>query len=139
MHDLAQAAYGHYVQRVGRKPGPMVDDYDARVAEDECWVVTVEGVGDVAHLVLRVEDDHLLLDNVAVAPGQQSGGIGRRLLEFTEERARAHDRDEVRLYTHVTMVENIAFYARHGYVETHREPQSGFARVFMAKRLVGAG
>ncbi len=87
--------------------------------------------------MLRVEADHLLLDNVAVAPARQGQGLGAFLLAFTEERARAHDRDEIRLYTHVSMVENIARYTRHGYVETHREDQQGFERVFMTKRLGG--
>jgi ribosomal protein S18 acetylase RimI-like enzyme len=134
LRDLARSAYAHYVERVGREPMPMVDDYDRVVAEDECWVVARDGE-DIGYLVLRLEDDHLLLNNVAVARAQQGRGIGRYLLDFTEARARAQQRDEVRLYTHVTMVENIALYTRHGYVETHREDDSGFRRVFMAKQL----
>lgn len=139
LRDLARTAYAHYVERVGRAPGPMTDDYDRRVAEDECWIVARTGHGDVGYLVLRPEREHLLLDNIAVAPGQQGQGIGSYLLAFTEARARAHNHDEVRLFTHVTMVENIAFYSRHGYDETHRDKASGFRRVFMAKRLDAAG
>jgi ribosomal protein S18 acetylase RimI-like enzyme len=135
LRDLARAAYAHYVERVGREPGPMMDDYAARVAEDECWVASTEPAGDVGYLVLRVEPDHVLLDNVAVDPRHQGHGLGRQLLAFAEQRARAHGRDEIRLYTHVTMVENIALYTRVGYVETHRERQNRFLRVFMAKRL----
>ena len=38
------------------------------------------------------------------------------------------------------MVENIARYTAVGYVETHREPQSGFQRVFMTKPMeAGSG
>jgi ribosomal protein S18 acetylase RimI-like enzyme len=139
LRELARTAYAHYVERVGREPGPMVDDYDARVAEDECWVASTEPADDVGYLVLRVEPDHLLLDNVAVDPRHQGHGIGRQLLAFAEERARAHGRDEIRLYTHVTMVENIALYTRLGYVETHRERENSFLRVFMAKRLAQDG
>lgn len=141
LRDLARMAYAYYLERVGREPGPMVDDYDRRVAEDECWVVRVideEGSeADVGYLVLRVESDHLLLDNIAVSPRVQGRGIGRYLLDLVEHRARVHGRDEVRLYTHVTMVENLAFYRRHGYVETRREEHSGFHRVFMTKQLDG--
>jgi GNAT superfamily N-acetyltransferase len=135
LRDIARTSYARYIERMGREPGPMVDDYDRRVAEDECWVVSAEDAGDIGYLVLRVEPDHLLLDNVAVLPAHQGGGIGRYLLVFADQRARAHDRQEVRLYTHVTMVENIAFYGRHGYAETHREDRAGFSRVFMAKGL----
>ncbi len=42
---------------------------------------------------------------------------------------------ELRLYTHVTMTENIALYTRIGWIETHRGEQDGYARVFMRKVL----
>ena len=42
---------------------------------------------------------------------------------------------ELRLYTHETMVENIALYARTGWAETGRAEQNGFARVFFSKPL----
>ena len=134
MRELARTAYAHYVERVGREPGPMVDDYDARVAEDECWLVR-EHDQVIGYLVLHWEPDHLLLDNVAVSPAAQGRGIGNSLLALAERRSREEDRPEIRLYTHVTMVENIARYSALGYVETHREEASGFARVFMTKRL----
>ena len=134
LRDLARAAYAHYVERVGREPGPMVDDYDARVTEDECWMVREHGQL-LGYLVLRWQPDHVLLDNVAVAPNAQGRGIGNALLSLAERRGRDEGRPEIRLYTHVTMVENIARYSALGYVETHREDASGFSRVFMAKRL----
>lgn len=31
---IVSAAYGHYVKRIGRKPAPMIDDYDRRIAAD---------------------------------------------------------------------------------------------------------
>jgi hypothetical protein len=37
--------------------------------------------------------------------------------------------------TNAAMTENLAFYPRHGYVETHRASQDGFDRVFFSKRL----
>jgi GNAT superfamily N-acetyltransferase len=134
LRDLARTAYAHYVERVGREPGPMVDDYEKRVAADECWLVSEDGEA-VGLLVLHWEPDHVLLDNVAVAPSRQGRGIGGFLLVFAEHRARVEQRREIRLYTHVTMVENIARYTAVGYVETHREPQSGFQRVFMTKPI----
>jgi ribosomal protein S18 acetylase RimI-like enzyme len=134
LRDLARTAYAHYVERIGREPGPMVDDYEKRVAEDECWLV-FDDCEAVGYLVLHWEPDHVLLDNVAVAPTRQGRGIGGFLLAYAEHRARAEQRREIRLYTHVTMVENIARYIAVGYVETHREPQSGFQRVFMTKPM----
>lgn len=51
-----------------------------------------------------------------------------------EEQAMDAGKPTVRLYTHVTMTENVAFYTRRGFVETHREPD-GFRRIFMSKSL----
>jgi ribosomal protein S18 acetylase RimI-like enzyme len=130
VHD----AYVHYIARMGKPPGPMLDDYAARVAEGAAWVL--EENGAIAGVLVLLDDtDHALLDNVAVAPGRQGQGIGRRLIAFAEAETRRRGRAEIRLYTHVTMVENQALYRRLGFEETHRGDQAGFARVFMRKRL----
>jgi hypothetical protein len=41
----------------------------------------------------------------------------------------------MRLYTNAAMTENLAYYSRRGYTETHRAHQDGFHRVFFRKRL----
>jgi ribosomal protein S18 acetylase RimI-like enzyme len=127
-------AYGHYVERMGQRPGPMDDDYPARIAAHAVWVIERDGA--IAGLVVVLpEPDHLLLDNVAVARNHQGQGIGRLLVGFAEAEARRRGFGEIRLYTHVTMVENQRLYRRLGFEETHRGEQAGFARVFMRKRL----
>src|SRR5262249_20694961 len=32
-------AYRHYIQRMGKPPGPMLDDYSARASEGVVWVI----------------------------------------------------------------------------------------------------
>jgi ribosomal protein S18 acetylase RimI-like enzyme len=131
---IVDAAYAHYVPRIGRKPAPMLDDHAARVRDGEAWVAQEDGaVAGV--LVLIDEPDHVLLDNIAVDPARRGTGIGRALLRFTEAEARRRGYAEVRLYTNAKMTENIALYARIGYRETGRSGQSGFDRVFLAKSL----
>ena len=134
MRELARAAYAHYVTRIGREPAPISADYPAVIANAEVWVA--ERAGNLAgFLVLYVRDDHLLLDNVAVSPDAQRSGIGKRLLDLADERARAAGLPEVRLYTNAAMTENLDYYPRHGYRETHRAAQDGFQRVFFTKPL----
>jgi ribosomal protein S18 acetylase RimI-like enzyme len=135
MAAVAEAAYSPYVARMGGlRPGPLDTDYAAAVDGTEAWVAVQDG--DVVGFVLLVdEDDVLLLENVAVVPSHHGRGVGRRLLEHAEERARALGRTGIRLYTHVTMVENQALYERIGYVETGRTTEHGFTRVFYEKRL----
>ena len=131
---LVARAYGHYVARIGKPPGPMLDDYAARIAEGAVQVLEEDG-RLVGLLVLLPEADHLLLDNVAVDPAAQGRGHGRRLVAAAEDEARRLGLNELRLYTHELMSENVAMYERLGFAETHRGQQAGYARVFMRKRL----
>jgi len=85
--------------------------------------------------VVEPTQDHLLIENVAVAPQAQGLGVGGELLQLAEDQARAHGLREVRLYTNEAMTENLVYYPRRGYQETHRQTQDGFRRVFFTKRL----
>jgi ribosomal protein S18 acetylase RimI-like enzyme len=130
VHD----AYVHYVARIGKPPGPMLDDYERRITAAQVWLLerdrTLLGL-----VVLDDQDGFLLLDNVAVAPAAQGHGFGRKLIAFAEAEATRRHYGEIRLYTHVLMVENIALYQRLGFAEIARVHEKGFDRVYMAKRL----
>ena len=131
---IVAAAYGHYVSRIGRRPGPMLDDYAARITEKRVHVL--EDAGNIHGLVVLIaQTGAMLLDNIAVAPTAQGRGYGRRLLAFSEDFARASGCNALTLYTHELMTENQRLYARIGYVETHRAEENGFRRVYMRKML----
>jgi N-acetylglutamate synthase-like GNAT family acetyltransferase len=135
MQEVASEAYQRYVNRIGRRPRPMTANYDRIAESGHAWVAEEDG-RIVGLLVLQPADDHMLLENVAVAPHAQGLGVGARLLQVAEEQARAHDLPEVRLYTNDAMVENLAYYPRRGYQQRHRTTQDGFRRVFFRKLLV---
>jgi GNAT superfamily N-acetyltransferase len=140
IRTIVDAAYSKWIPLIGRKPMPMTADYAALVAAGNVWVLK-DGAEVAGVLVLVDEPDHLLLENVCVAPDRQGQGLGLRLLAFTEAEAWRRGYSEVRLYTNVKFAANIALYRRHGYEETHRgvsegaPAQAGFERVFMRKRL----
>ena len=131
---IVEEAYRHYIPRIGRPPGPMLDDYAARVSEGVVWVIE-EGPIVAGVIVLLSSPGYLLLDNIAVAPDRQGLGLGRRLLAFAEAEATRRGYREIRLYTHETMTENQRLYAAIGYEETGRGTEAGYERVFMRKRL----
>jgi ribosomal protein S18 acetylase RimI-like enzyme len=130
---IVRDAYSVYLERMGQPPGPMLDDYAAQIAAGSVTVLD-EGGEIVAIIVLLAKPDHLLLDNIAVRPDRQGTGLGRQMIAFAEAEARRHGFSEIRLYTHETMVENIALYKRLGFVETGRGREAGYDRVFMTKR-----
>lgn len=131
---IVHAAYSPYIQRIGRKPGPMLDDYRQQVAAERVHVL--ESAGQVRGFVVLIHhDEYLLLDNLAVDPSAQGLGYGRLLLDFAERQAR---HGSIRLYTNEAMIENIALYTRKGYVETHRAEENGLRRVYMQKDLTAS-
>jgi N-acetylglutamate synthase-like GNAT family acetyltransferase len=131
---LVTAAYSPYVERINRQPAPMTDDYSIVVGAGHTWVAQYEN-RVVGVLVLRPADDYLLVDNVAVAPARQGLGVGSRLLALADDEARRLNLPELRLYTNQAMTENIDYYVRRGYRETHRADDGGFSRVYFSKLL----
>ena len=134
VRGLVREAYAHYVARLGREPGPMGDDYAERIADGQVWVLEEE-CELVGVVVLTERPESYLLQNVAVAPAAQGKGYGRRLIAFAEDEAKRRGYDEVQLYTHVLMVENIALYEHLGFREIGRIHEQGFDRVYMAMTL----
>lgn len=131
---LVRAAYEHYEPLIGRTPLPMLTDYAVAVRQHVVWVVEDDD-RLVGVLELALRDDHLWVDNVAVAPDQQGRGLGRQLLQHAEDEARRQGRREIGLLTNERYVENIAMYTRYGYRETHREPHLGTDLVYFRKTL----
>jgi ribosomal protein S18 acetylase RimI-like enzyme len=133
---LVEAAFARHVAAVGRRPAPMDDDHVARIARGEQYVADGDEPETLAASVVLVEEaDHLVINNVAVAPAVQRRGHGRALLAFAENEARRRGLPEVRLHTHARMADNLIMYPRLGYVEAGRENQGGFDRVLYVKAV----
>jgi GNAT superfamily N-acetyltransferase len=131
VEELVHAAYEPWIEIVGMRPLPMEADYGALIAAGRVHVTD-----DARALIVLVpEDGVLLVDNVAVHPGSQGEGIGRRLLAYAEEEARRLGLPALRLYTNVKMASNIALYTSLGYVETGRVGIEGRFAVLMRKEL----
>ncbi|GGW91589.1 GNAT family N-acetyltransferase [Streptomyces chryseus] len=129
---VTDAAYHHYIERIGVVPGPMEADHGANVAAGRVFVTgdPVMGV-----LVLVAHEDHLWVDSVAVHPDAQGTGTGRRLLAFVETHARSLGLPEVRLLTNAKMWENQKMYARYGYEQVERRVEGEYDRFHYRKRL----
>ena len=132
--ELVRAAYGHYVERIGGRPRPMSDDYADVIGKQR--VIVAERGGEIAGLiVLGVGAEGFVVDNVAVDPPRQGTGVGRALLERAEAEARRAGFDSIYLYTHEGMSENLALYARIGYIEYDRRMHGEARLVYLRKTL----
>ena len=132
---MVTRAYAPWVLVIGCRPGPMGDDYAARIAAGEAHVLEDARGAALGVVVIERHPDHLLLDNIAVEPAEAGKGYGGVLLDFVEAEVRRLGLPEIRLYTHALMAKNVAIYEKRGYVVTDRRMDRGFDRVFMAKRV----
>ena len=131
---IARAAYGKYVERIGREPAPMVADFPAAITAGH--VVVIESAGTVqGYMIGWPEPDAYFIDNIAVDPAHQGHGLGRQLIDHALTEARRLRLMAIRLYTNVAMTENLAMYHRFGFVETHRALERGFNRVYLRLSL----
>src|SRR3954447_20027216 len=137
LRRLPRAAFQHYTARIRRPPVPIPADYTDLVARGTTWVAEEDGAV-TGFVVLLDQPDHMLLDILAVAPDAQGRGVGAGLLRLAEQQATRRGRPEIRLCTNEAMTENLDYYPRRGYVETHRSDADGFHRVFFAKVLAAA-
>jgi GNAT superfamily N-acetyltransferase len=131
---LVNAAYAHYVERIGILPRPMTDEYSEVIGNQQVTVAESHGT-IVGVIVLTIEDEGFLVDNVAVDPSHRGKGLGKALLEFAEAEDRRAGFDSIYLYTHEKMTENLALYPRIGYIEYERRSQGDFSLVFMRKHF----
>jgi len=112
----------------------MLDDHAAVIQQHNAFVAEYDH-DIVGVLILIQTQSRILLDNVAIHPEHQGKGVGRHLLEFAESQALRHGFNNLELYTHECMTENIAMYKRMGYVATARRTERGYDRVYMQKAL----
>jgi len=134
IRDLTRAAYARWVPVIGREPKPMAADYDAAARHHLIDLLHVSG--ELAALVETIPAaDHLLIENVAVAPAFQGRGYGRKLMAHAEQLAVSLGHTETRLYTDKLFEENVRLYRRLGYrVDREEAFKDGFV-VHMSKVL----
>ena len=128
------AAYLRHIERVGKQPWPMLQDYSNVIRTSQVHVAEQQG-RIVGVLELLVTNEGFLLDSVAVDPSVHGTGIGRQLLEFAEGEAKRQGFESIYLMTNEKMTENQALYARIGYVLFDRQIVHGYSRVLMRKAL----
>lgn len=131
---IVRAAYAKWVPVIGREPLPMRADYDKALQEHQ-FDLAVENSRVVGLIETMAHDDHIWIENIAVAPDAQGRGIGRLLLDSAERQAIEAGRPELRLLTNGAFEANVLLYRKHGYAIDREEPFMNGTTVYMSKKL----
>lgn len=123
-----------YVERIGKRPSPMVADFEQQIAEGKVHVLS-DGKTIAGYAVFYPRADHIHLESVAVHPEFQKMGYGLQLITFVEQAASEAGASAIELYTHAKMTENLSLYPALGYVEQGRWHEDGFDRIFFRKEM----
>ena len=135
LRGCAEAAYERYVERIGRKPAPMVADFAAQQAAGLIHVL--QAGGEAAGYIVHYEDRPgvVHVESVAVLPRFAGRGLGTELLRFVEDEARARGCEAVELYTNAAMTENLRYYPKLDYETLGARVEDGFNRIYFRKAL----
>lgn len=132
--ECVSMAYSMYIERMGKKPAPMLSDYSKLIEKNVVYIAT-NSEEFMGLIVFFPKGNCLLIENVAVHPAFQGRGIGRKLIEFALNFAIKASLEEVHLYTNELMTENIRYYLGFGFVEVERRLEDGYKRVYFVKPL----
>lgn len=140
----AEAAYEIYVERIGQKPMPMIQEFAEPISQEQLWLAKT-GPLEAPHTgeqqfmrgfaLFYPRADHIHLENVAVFPSAQGLKIGSSLIAFVERQARNQGLKAIELYTNIHMTENHTYYPHLGYEEIGRGSENGFERIYYRKEL----
>jgi RimJ/RimL family protein N-acetyltransferase/GNAT superfamily N-acetyltransferase len=131
--SLKTAAYLPNETFIQRPSLPRTADYDAILRKDEVWAI--EGAEGLDGAIVLKTDADAELFSVAVTPSAQARGLGDKLMNFAERRAKALGFPVLKLYTNEKLIRQIDWYRRRGYQQTHVEDHGDRKLVHMTKTL----
>ncbi len=134
VQDCATTAYEKYVERIGKKPAPMIADFESHIRRGEVEIVLWDDK-PAGYCVSFNKGDALFIENIALHPAHQGKGLAVMIFEALEVRARQIGLEKLTLYTNEKMHENLGLYPKLGFVETERCQEGGFHRVFFEKQV----
>ncbi|KAJ5166747.1 acetyltransferase [Penicillium canariense] len=137
IQSMVEAAYSKYIERIGKRPAPMDEDYYQIIHTQNVLVLKDKNNLVVGSIVLEFDpaSNSMKVNNLVVHPSAQGHGYGRVMMNCAEDVARSQNCVAVTLYTNVKMYENLGVYLKMGFSETERKNQDGFDRVFFRKDL----
>ena len=132
--DCVCQAFIRYSAEIGKHPQPMLDDYNALIAEGRVYVALKDN-RLVGVLVISTDAEGFCIETLAAHPQLQGQGVGKALIAYAENLARLRKAASLYLSTHVVMWQSQDIYRHLGFVEFDRRVVNGYHRIFMRKSV----
>ncbi|KAJ5082228.1 acyl-CoA N-acyltransferase [Penicillium argentinense] len=134
---IVDLAYSKYIDRIGKPPAPMTEDYHEVIRTHNVLVVRDKELTPLGAIIFSLDKESKMIKikNLVVNPAAQGRGYGRVLMERVEGTARHLGITALELYTNVKMYENVGMYPKMGFLESGRRVEAGFERVYFRKEL----
>ena len=113
-----EAACAIYSTRVPDLPA-VSEGVAGDIANYRVWVIEMDQK-IIGGIIMVPKDEYIFLANVAVHPANAGLGLGRKLMDRAESDCLEMGLRELRLNTHVDMLENVDLYSHLGWRETGR-------------------
>ncbi|MET0575550.1 MAG: GNAT family N-acetyltransferase [Mesorhizobium sp.] len=97
-------------------------------ASQETGFAACKGSRLVGCVFISEQADHFYLGKLAVEPGVQGSGIGRKLVEMAESEARESRKPAIELQTRIELSANRDTFGHFGFHEVGRTAHEGFDR-----------
>jgi N-acetylglutamate synthase-like GNAT family acetyltransferase len=131
LQECMELAYASYKDRMeGKRLPPMDVNYSDEIRDYPSWVAVSAGKV-VGGLFMMFEKESASIANIAIHPDFQGQGLGVGLMKFAETKAKDKGHSELRLATHVLLIENVSLYLYLGWTEIDRDE----VRVYMKKDI----
>jgi len=125
---LVQDAFAYMDGRID-PPSSMHSLTVSGIAEQcssgEVWTL---GNPIIACVFLTPKDDALYIGKLAVSENNQGRGIGKKLVDHACDRAIAHNKSALELYTRIELTENHKTFAKLGFEIVSESSHSGYAK-----------
>jgi N-acetylglutamate synthase-like GNAT family acetyltransferase len=133
---IVNDAYAKWVPLIGRKPLPMLIDYQ-QALQDHLHRFTLACCDhDILGLIeMERREDHIFIENIAVSLITQGQGLGKLFLKQAEILASQENVSEIRLLTNGAFTSSITLYERFGYTTYEVGEYLGSKVLHMHKKL----
>ena len=139
---LVRAAFEQYRGRLDPPSGAhheTEEQLHTKMSRGGALLASLAGE-DIGCVVYEREGDHLYASRLAVSPSYRRQGIGRKLMDGVEEKARMLNLKKVRLGVRLALPNLLAYYERRGYRVVEHRRHEGYAQptYVMLEKLLDA-